>query len=76
MGKRVRYMMRSVITGDNMLKIDELGVPISIAKSIQIPETVRPYNRDRLNTYYMNKKKNISGMFWYNKKWYKKITCN
>ena len=61
MGKRVRYMMRSVITGDNMLKIDELGVPISIAKSIQIPETVRPYNRDRLNTYYMNKKKIYPG---------------
>jgi len=55
MGKRVRYMMRSVITGDNMLKIDEVGLPISIAKSIQIPETVRSYNRDRLNTYYMNK---------------------
>ena len=55
MGKRVRYMMRSVITGDSMLKVDEVGVPMSIAKSIQIPETVRSYNRDRLNTYYMNR---------------------
>lgn len=54
MGKRVRYMMRSVITGDNMLKVDEVGVPISIAKSIHISETVRPYNRDKLNTYYKN----------------------
>lgn len=61
MGKRVRYMMRSVITGDNMLKVDEIGVPISIARSIQIPETVRPYNRDRLNTYYMNKNKTYPG---------------
>jgi DNA-directed RNA polymerase II subunit RPB1 len=61
MGKRVRYMMRSVITGDNMLKIDELGLPISIARSIQIPETVRPYNRDRLNTYYMNRNKTYPG---------------
>jgi DNA-directed RNA polymerase beta' subunit len=61
MGKRVRYMMRSVITGDNMLKVDEVGVPLSIAKSIQIPETVRPYNRDRLNTYYMNKNKTYPG---------------
>lgn len=61
MGKRVRYMMRSVITGDNMLKVDEIGVPVSIAKSIQIPETVRPYNRDRLNTYYMNKNKTYPG---------------
>jgi DNA-directed RNA polymerase beta' subunit len=56
MGKRVRYMMRSVITGDNMLKVDEVGVPISIARSIQIPETVRSYNRNRLNVYYINRK--------------------
>lgn len=61
MGKRVRYMIRSVITGDNLLKVDELGLPISIAKSIQIPETVRPYNRDRLNTYYMNRNKTYPG---------------
>lgn len=44
-----------------MLKVDELGLPISIAKSIQIPETVRAYNRDRLNTYYMNKNKTYPG---------------
>lgn len=44
-----------------MLKIDEIGLPISIAKSIQIPETVRTYNRDRLNTYYMNKNKVYPG---------------
>lgn len=61
MGKRVRYMMRSVITGDNLLRVDELGVPLSIARDIQIPETVRPYNRDRLNTYYMNRNKTYPG---------------
>jgi DNA-directed RNA polymerase II subunit RPB1 len=61
MGKRVKYMMRSVITGDAMLKVDELGLPRSIAKSIQIPETVRSYNRDRLNTYYMNRKTTYPG---------------
>jgi DNA-directed RNA polymerase II subunit RPB1 len=44
-----------------MLKVDELGLPISIAKSIQIPETVRAYNRDHLNTYYMNKNKTYPG---------------
>lgn len=56
MGKRVRYMARGVITGDNMLKVNEVGLPISIAKSIQIPEVVRSYNKSRMNTYYMNKK--------------------
>jgi DNA-directed RNA polymerase beta' subunit len=55
MGKRVRYMMRSVITGDNMLRLNEIGIPLSMAKSIQIPETVRAYNYDRLNTYYINR---------------------
>ena len=44
-----------------MLKVDEIGVSIRIARSIQIPETVRPYNRDRLNTYYMNKNKTYPG---------------
>ena len=44
-----------------MLKVDEVGLPISIAKSIQIPETIRPYNRDRINTYYMNKRKAYPG---------------
>ena len=61
MGKRVRNMMRSVITGDNMLKVDEVGIPVSIAKSIQIPETVRAYNRDRLNVYFINKHKTYPG---------------
>ena len=55
MGKRVRYMLRSVITGDSMLKVDELGISVNIAKSIQIPETVRSYNIDRLNIYFTNK---------------------
>ena len=54
MGKRVRYMIRSVITGDNMIKLDEVGIPIDIARSLQIPETVRSYNINRLNIYYKN----------------------
>jgi len=54
MGKRVEFMMRSVITGDPYMNIDEVGVPLQIAKSIQIPEVVRFYNIDRLNIYYNN----------------------
>lgn len=56
MGKRCWYMSRSVITGDNTLRVDELGFPIKIARSLQIPETVRVFNRDRLNIYYINKR--------------------
>ena len=61
MGKRVRHMMRSVITGDNLLKVDEVGIPKSIAVTMSIPEVVRPYNRSRLMTYYMNRNKTYPG---------------
>ncbi len=61
LGKRTTYMGRSVITGDNSIKINEVGVPISIAKNIQIPETVQYYNRDRLMIYFMNKDKKYPG---------------
>jgi len=75
MGKRVRYMMRSVITGDNMLKINEMGVPISIARSVQLFETVQIYNKDRLTLYFLNKNiryPGCSGIIKYsNKKMYK-----
>jgi len=40
---------RSVITGDNV-EIDEVGVPISVAQNIPIPEVVRDYNYNRLMT--------------------------
>jgi DNA-directed RNA polymerase II subunit RPB1 len=56
MGKRTYLMGRSVISGDNTLRVDEIGVPIKLAKSMQIPETVRSYNRDKLNIYYMNRR--------------------
>lgn len=61
LGKRTTYMGRSVITGDNSIKINEVGVPITIAKNIQIPETVQYYNRDRLMIYFMNKDKKYPG---------------
>ena len=61
LGKRVRHMMRSVITGDNLIKVDEIGIPMSIAMDMSIPEVVRPYNRSRLMTYYMNRNKTYPG---------------
>lgn len=61
MGKRTRFMMRSVVSGDNSLKVDELGVPISMAMDLQIPETVRSYNKQRLNTYFNNKRDKYPG---------------
>ena len=55
MGKRTAYMGRSVVTGDNNINIDEVGVPLMIAKNIQIPEVVRPYNINRLMIYFNNR---------------------
>jgi DNA-directed RNA polymerase beta' subunit len=54
-GKRIQYAARSVISGDNNIKIDEAGIPISIAKVLQIPETVTKFNIDRLMVYFLNK---------------------
>ena len=54
MGRRVNYMARSFITCDTSFKIDEVGVPLSVALNIQIPEIVQEYNRKKLEIYFMN----------------------
>lgn len=48
MGKRVDFSARTVITPDPSLDMNELGVPIMIAKNITFPEIVTPHNIDRL----------------------------
>ncbi|MED6135270.1 DNA-directed RNA polymerase II subunit rpb1 [Stylosanthes scabra] len=48
MGKRVDFSARTVITPDPNINIDELGVPWSIALNLTYPETVTPYNLERL----------------------------
>lgn len=54
MGKRVEYMIRSVITGDARLRLDEVGIPISHARNLEIPEIISDDNYDRLATYVAN----------------------
>jgi DNA-directed RNA polymerase beta' subunit len=49
MGKRVDFSARTVITPDPTINIDELGVPWSIALNLTYPETVTPYNIERLD---------------------------
>jgi DNA-directed RNA polymerase II subunit RPB1 len=48
MGKRVDYSARSVISPDPNLEIDELGVPIKIAKNLTFAEIVTKYNKEWL----------------------------
>jgi DNA-directed RNA polymerase II subunit RPB1 len=61
MGKRVEYMIRSVITGDSRLKIHEVGIPMIHAQNLEIPETVTNDNLARLTTYYMNRNDRYPG---------------
>ncbi|CCE87208.1 Piso0_005751 [Millerozyma farinosa CBS 7064] len=54
MGKRVDFSARTVISGDPNLDLDQVGVPISIAKTLSYPEIVTPYNIHRLTEYVRN----------------------
>lgn len=56
LGKPTFYMMRSVITGDPTIKVDDLYIPFEFAQIIQIPETVQHYNYDIMLTYFLNGK--------------------
>ena len=47
MGKRVDFSARTVITPDPNIDIDQVGVPVSIAYQLTIPETVTPFNIKR-----------------------------
>jgi DNA-directed RNA polymerase II subunit RPB1 len=49
MGKRVDFSGRTVITPDPMLRLDQVGVPKSIAQNLTFPEIVTPFNIDRLS---------------------------
>ena len=49
MGKRVDYSARTVITPDPNLNIDQVGIPRTIAQNLTFPETVTPFNIDKLS---------------------------
>jgi len=44
LGKRVNFSARTVISPDPRLSINEVGVPVSIARELTIPEYVTPLN--------------------------------
>ncbi|SGZ57442.1 CIC11C00000004322 [Sungouiella intermedia] len=54
MGKRVDFSARTVISGDPNLDLDQVGVPLSIARTLSYPEIVTPYNIHRLTEYVRN----------------------
>ncbi len=54
MGKRVRNICRATITGDPRIKVDEVGIPLVFARTIQYEETVQEYNKKQLLIYVQN----------------------
>ena len=47
-GKRVNFSSRTVITPDPFIKINEVGIPLEIAKILTVPERVNKRNMDWL----------------------------
>jgi DNA-directed RNA polymerase III subunit RPC1 len=47
-GKRVDFSARTVISPDPNLKVDQVGVPIHVAKIMTFPERVNRYNIEKL----------------------------
>ncbi|KAI0564777.1 DNA-directed RNA polymerase [Gracilaria domingensis] len=54
MGKRVDYSCRSVIGPDVFLDTNEVGIPLSFAKQLTIPEPVIPSNLERMKRAVLN----------------------
>eukprot|EP00118_Oscarella_pearsei_P007073 m.33460 g.33460 ORF g.33460 m.33460 type:complete len:1731 (+) comp31816_c0_seq4:877-6069(+) len=50
MGKRVDFSARAVITPDVNIRLDEVGVPRSIAQNLTYPDIVTPLNIDMLQS--------------------------
>jgi DNA-directed RNA polymerase III subunit RPC1 len=53
-GKRVDFSGRTVISPDPNLRVDQVGVPVLVAKILTYPEKVHRYNIDRLRAVIMN----------------------
>tara|TARA_Y100000034_G_scaffold136768_1_gene215609 strand:- start:39441 stop:42005 length:2565 start_codon:yes stop_codon:yes gene_type:complete len=50
-GKRTNYSSRTVISPDPMLHLNEVGVPIMVAKKLTIPERVTEWNMEYLKKF-------------------------
>lgn len=61
LGKRCHNMARSTIIGSTGIKIDEVGVPLVFARTIQYKETIQEYNKKQLLEYIQNGSKKYPG---------------
>lgn len=61
MGKRVRICARCIISGNPFLKPWEFGIPLYVAKTLYVVETVQEWNKEKLMTYFLNGKNKYPG---------------
>ena len=54
LGKRVNFSARTVISPDPKIDLDEVGVPVSIAKELTVPVRVNEKNIEELRRYILN----------------------
>ena len=60
-GKRVNFSARSVISPDNFIDIDEVGVPEVVARALTVPERVTEQNTDEMKKLIINGSKTYPG---------------
>ncbi|MBI5392203.1 DNA-directed RNA polymerase subunit A', partial [Candidatus Woesearchaeota archaeon] len=53
-GKRVNFAARTVISPDSKIELNEVGVPMSVAMELTIPERVTEWNMKRLKKFVEN----------------------
>lgn len=61
LGKRTHRSGRSVISGDSTLHPGELGFPVQMAREIQVPVVIRPWNIDEMQIYFINGRNKYPG---------------
>lgn len=61
LGKRVFFISRSTISGNMRFRIDEVGVPLEFARTLQVEEVVQEYNRDWLMPFFLNGRRRYPG---------------
>jgi DNA-directed RNA polymerase II subunit RPB1 len=61
LGGRVFYISRSTISGNTRFRLDEVGVPLEFARTLQVEETVQEANRDRLYPFFLNGRRRYPG---------------
>ena len=54
MGKRVNFCARSVISPDPNISVDEIGIPLEVAKKLTFPVIVNDLNKNELQKYINN----------------------